>query len=242
MARGIGWGLATGIGGTFGTIALSQAFALGGEASVIAPLTAMYPLVTVVLALMFLRERLNLVQGVGIALALGTILLFSSMDAPVDGAAMPASLFAPWMLSGLLALTLFGIQGITQKMSTRYISNELATICYWLVSVLASVGIVITQPFDWTLPPTAWMVTVGAGVLMGVAIWVGLAAYREGKASVVTAVIALYPMLTVALAVPILGDTLTPLKGIAIVLAILAGLALTYERPASTTPPVPADG
>jgi drug/metabolite transporter (DMT)-like permease len=228
--RGVAWGLATGLGGTIGTIALSQAFVLGGEASIVAPLTAMFPLVTLVLAVAFLHERLNFIQAIGIVVALVAIFLFSSVDGTIGAASSLASLTSPWMLSALAALTLFGIQGVTQKLSTNDISSELATICYWVVSVIAAGGILATQPFDWSLPLVAWPLVLGAGALMGVAICIGLAAYRDGKASIVTALIALYPVLTVALAIPILGESMNLLKGAAIGLAILAGLALTYEK------------
>jgi drug/metabolite transporter (DMT)-like permease len=237
--RGIAWGLATGLGGTVGTIALSQAFVLGGEASVVAPLTAMFPLVTLALAVAFLRERLNVVQGFGVVIALGAIFLFSSVDGTFAMDAMVANLTAPWMLASLLALTLFGVQGITQKLSTNDISSELATICYWVVSVIAAAGILATQQFDWSLSLEAWALVVAAGALMGIAICIGLAAYRDGKASVVTALIALYPVLTVMLAIPILGESMNLFKAGAIGLAILAGLALTYERPAAELTPTP---
>jgi len=47
-----------------------------GKASIVIPLTALYPAVTVVLALLFLGEKLSTTQAVGIALAvIATILL-----------------------------------------------------------------------------------------------------------------------------------------------------------------------
>jgi drug/metabolite transporter (DMT)-like permease len=125
----------------------------------------------------------------------------------------------------------------------HYISNELATICYWVVGIIASVVIVLTQPLEWSsLSPVAWAAVLGAGVIFGIASWIGLAAYRVGQAAIVTALIALYPVVTVVLAVPFLGEAMTPLKATAVVLAIIAGIALSYEKPAPTGYPVPADG
>lgn len=235
MGRGVAWGLLTGLCGTVGNVALSQAFALGGEVSIISPLTAMFPLVTLTLAVTFLRERLNLFQAVGIVIALVAIYLFSSVGDTVVAESALTSLTSPWMISALAALTLFGIAGITQKLSTNDISNELSTICYWVSSVFVAGGILATQQFDWSLPAHGWALVLGAGALMGLALWIGFAAYRGGKASIVTALIALYPVLTVALAVPILGESMTFLKGSTIGLAILAGLALTYEKPSVST-------
>jgi len=48
-----------------------------GKVSIVVPLTAMYPLVTVVLAAAILREKLSLTQGVGVVLAIVAVLLIS---------------------------------------------------------------------------------------------------------------------------------------------------------------------
>jgi transporter family protein len=233
MRRGIGWGVTTGLCGNVANIALAAAFALGAEASIAAPLTALFPLVTLVLAVLFLRERLNPIQVAGMGIALIAIYLFSSAGGSLEVSGVWASLTAPWMLFALLALTLFGIAGITQKLSTNDISNELSTICYVAAAALVTLGILATQRLDWSLPAGAWVAGPAAGVLIGLALWIGFAAYRGGKASIVTAVIALYPVVTVALAVPFLDETMTLVKAIAILLAILAGLALTYEKSAA---------
>jgi transporter family protein len=50
----------------------------GGKASVVAPVTALFPMVTVLLALIFLRERLGRVQCVGLTLAFLAIYLLSA--------------------------------------------------------------------------------------------------------------------------------------------------------------------
>ena len=47
------------------------------KASVVAPATALFPMVTVVLALLFLKERLGRTQIAGLALAFGAIYLLS---------------------------------------------------------------------------------------------------------------------------------------------------------------------
>jgi bacterial/archaeal transporter family protein len=49
----------------------------GGKASVVAPATALFPMVTVVLALVFLKERLGRIQIGGLVLAFAAIYLLS---------------------------------------------------------------------------------------------------------------------------------------------------------------------
>jgi transporter family protein len=60
---------------------------------------------------------------------------------------------------------------------------------------------------------------------------------RGGKASivVVTPLIALYPVVTVALAVPLLHERITRREWLGIVLAITATIALSYEKNTQTS-------
>ena len=71
---GLGWrvlliGLLGGVANGLGSWALFEALERGAKASVAVPLTALYPLVTIVLARIFLSETLTFRQWVGIALA-----------------------------------------------------------------------------------------------------------------------------------------------------------------------------
>jgi len=75
---GVFWAFLTGILGGVGNLAFFQAMVEGGKASVVAPVTALFPMVTVLLALIFLRERLGRVQWVGLALAFVAIYLLSA--------------------------------------------------------------------------------------------------------------------------------------------------------------------
>jgi bacterial/archaeal transporter family protein len=74
---GVFWAFLTGILGGVGNLAFFQAMVEGGKASVVAPVTALFPMVTVLLALIFLRERLGWVQWAGLALAFVAIYLLS---------------------------------------------------------------------------------------------------------------------------------------------------------------------
>ena len=75
--RGASYGLITGFLGGTGNIALCLALAKGGKASVVVPLAGLAPLVTVILALLLLKETLNRAQIVGLLLALVSIFLLS---------------------------------------------------------------------------------------------------------------------------------------------------------------------
>ncbi|MGC2463647.1 MAG: DMT family transporter [Candidatus Acidiferrum sp.] len=74
---GIAWAFLTGILGGVGNIAFFHALALGAKASIVAPVTALFPLVTVILAATLLRERMGNTQKMGLVLALAAIYLLS---------------------------------------------------------------------------------------------------------------------------------------------------------------------
>lgn len=77
-AAGIFWAFLTGILGGVGNIAFFEALVKGGNASVVAPVTALFPMVTVLLALVFLKERLGRIQWLGLGLAFVAIYLLSA--------------------------------------------------------------------------------------------------------------------------------------------------------------------
>ena len=75
--KGISYSIATGVLGSMGGIALYAAYRSGGNTSVITAATALYPLITVVLAILVLRERLTWVQVIGLGFAAAAIIIFS---------------------------------------------------------------------------------------------------------------------------------------------------------------------
>jgi transporter family protein len=78
--RGVGvfWAFLTGILGGVGNIAFFQALVKGGKASVVAPVTALFPMVTVLLALVLLKEKLGRTQWLGLVLAFAAIYMLSA--------------------------------------------------------------------------------------------------------------------------------------------------------------------
>jgi transporter family protein len=75
-ARGIGFAVLAGVAGSIGSIFFYLALRQG-KTSVVVPLTALYPLITVALSVLFLREEISGVKVIGIILALVASLLLS---------------------------------------------------------------------------------------------------------------------------------------------------------------------
>ncbi len=75
LKLGVFFAFLTGVCGGVGNIAFFQAFANGQKASIVVPLTALYPAVTVLLAMIFLGEKMNRYQWLGLGLAIGAIII-----------------------------------------------------------------------------------------------------------------------------------------------------------------------
>ena len=74
--KGTTYGILTGVFGTLGGVFFL--FALSkGKVSVVLPVAALYPMLTTLLAVLFLHERLTILQGVGVVFALCAVVLFS---------------------------------------------------------------------------------------------------------------------------------------------------------------------
>jgi transporter family protein len=74
--RGVLAAIATGILGTVGFLCFLHALTVG-SVSVVATLTALYPVVTILLAAVFLRESITLTQVAGLGLAIVSVVLLS---------------------------------------------------------------------------------------------------------------------------------------------------------------------
>lgn len=77
VRTGIAWAFLTGILGGLGNIAFFHALIIGGKASVVVPVTALFPLVTVILAMALLHEHISSKQKIGLVFALIAIYLLS---------------------------------------------------------------------------------------------------------------------------------------------------------------------
>ncbi len=75
--RGIFYGVAIGVLGGIGGLAFFAAYRTGGNTSAITAATGMYPLISVLLAVLILREKLTWLHVVGLVFAAAAFLLFS---------------------------------------------------------------------------------------------------------------------------------------------------------------------
>jgi drug/metabolite transporter (DMT)-like permease len=220
-----------------GNAAYYQAVALAKAATTVS-FTALYPVVTVVLALVLLREKPHRMQFAGIVGSLAAIYLLS--------VGQPGEAFSEWLVYALAAVVLWGVSALLMKIATGDVSAEQST--FWFLAAFIPLGaailaiqprMLVPEPIRWVVSGRDWLMVALLGATYGLGNLTLLAAYRnEGKASVVTPLTGLYPAVTIPLAIALLGESVGLREWIGIGLALLAGAALSreqHERPGRST-------
>ncbi len=135
-----------------------------------------------------------------------------------------------WLGFAVLALVLWGITGVTQKLSTNCISSERSFLWFcWAMVALSAMVLVVAHP-TWSLSTVVVLCSLAGGTLNGLGAWTSFRALESGgKASIVISLISLYPLLTVVLAVLILGERLTLMQMTGAMVAIAAAILLSLD-------------
>jgi bacterial/archaeal transporter family protein len=130
----------------------------------------------------------------------------------------------------LIAIVLYGVVGLFQKLATNRISAKASVLC-------CCVGYLLPVPYllASTDPITASGLYLLVGFMVGVTSqlgsWFLFASLASGaKASVAVTLTALYPLFTVLLATWLLGERLTALQWLGVVLALAAGGMISFEN------------
>ncbi|MGP8268556.1 MAG: EamA family transporter [Terracidiphilus sp.] len=137
-----------------------------------------------------------------------------------------------WLVYSLIVIFFWGIVGFFQKLGANHSTPD--SLMVW-----TTIGYVVLLPFLFTgshlttLPPMAIVVGLLAGFANGLGAWFLLIALNKGAAaSVAVPFTALYPLLTIVLAVTFLGEGLTRTQAVGISLALAAAVLLSYEKEA----------
>jgi transporter family protein len=137
-----------------------------------------------------------------------------------------------WLGFAILALVLWGITGVTQKLSTNRISSDRSFLWFcWAMVALSAVVLGLAHP-HWGLATVVVVCSIAGGALNGLGAWTSFRALESGgKASIVISLISLYPLLTVLLAVLLLGERLSGMQMTGALVAIAAAILLSLEGP-----------
>jgi uncharacterized membrane protein len=226
--RGILIAFASGIVTCLGNIAFYNLLNSGAKAVAVIPVTDLYPTVTVLLAVPLLKERLNLLQWIGIALSLCAIYLFH--------VAQDERLLSTWLLFALVPIALWGICGLLQKMSTNDISGRSSAIWFLIAFIPVAVLIILWDPLPAGILPEQWAIAVAMGFLLALGNLTVLLAFSSGgKASIITPLAGLYPLVSIPIAILALGERIGWRECLGIVMALGAVVLLSWQsEPASS--------
>ena len=245
--RGAMFAIMTGIVGGFTNIGTYAALAKGGPINIVIPLTAAYPIVAALAAVVLLRERINIIQTVGVLVGVtGAILL--STGASTDGnlgfleqlkGALDQEWFW-WTMDTLIGQAIIGILG---KLSTNDLEPEGSFVLFGIVFCLFAVGlyfiesteltvvrsIVGAEHVSWSITNISWILVLALGLVTGIGVLFQLMALRVGNAGIVTALTGMYPVVTAFLAVTLLREPITMKIGVGTLLVLAGAAAMTFE-------------
>jgi uncharacterized membrane protein len=227
--RGFWLAFGAGLLSSLGNVAYYQALAAGGKAAAVTPLTALYSLVTMGLALAFLGERLNRIQGAGAGLSVAAVYCLNV------GAG--SGWLTPWLAVALIPIALWGVGALLQKLATNEISVEFATAAFLAGELPVALVTPLFARMDWTLSAATWGLLLLLGLLFALGNLTLIYAYGAGgKAAIVTPLASLYSLVTIPLAVVLLGERVAPREGLGIALALAAAVALAVETRPTDAP------
>jgi uncharacterized membrane protein len=201
-ARSILLGTVVGLTGAAGQLLLFQALR-EGPAYIVFPFISLFPVCTILLAFIFLREQAKRRQWWGIGLALIAIFFLSYQPGQDGGDVRGVS----WMFYSILVFLMWGVQAFVMKFSNDTMKAE--SIFFYMMAtslLLSPVAIMMTdfsQPVNMGFkgPYLAFMIhilnSIGALTLVY--------ALRYGKAIVVVPMTGLSPIITVVISLILYG-------------------------------------
>jgi drug/metabolite transporter (DMT)-like permease len=235
--RGVLLALGAGIVSCIGNVAYYAALGDAKAATVI-PLTALYPVVTVILAVPLLKERVNAWQWFGIVVSLSAIYLF---NVPTESG-VEQGLTSRWMLLPLTAIVLWGVAALMQKAATNDVSARESAI-WFLLAFLPVAGIIqLYDPLPSGIPTATWWLAAALGFALAFGNLTILLAFASGdKASIIVPLAGLYPVVSIPIALVALGDRIGWRESCGIVLALTAVVLLSIQSDPEPTPAVTAN-
>lgn len=231
------YGLLIGLTGAGGQLLLFQALTMG-PAYLIFPIVSISPAITVVMAMVLLRERISPLAAVGLVAALAAIVLFSITSASSDGSS------GPWLPLAILICVIWGVQAYFMRKAATIGVNEATTFGWMTISALLLVPVALLSlggvptDFPWQAPA----LTAGTQILNAIGALFLVMALSRGKATIVAPTTnALAPALTIVISLIAYQTLPTPYGAVGIVLALVGSTLMVYsdeKRGEALTPAV----
>lgn len=130
-----------------------------------------------------------------------------------------------WMTCTLSATALYGVWGVLSKLASDRMGTKSLFIYDCLVFFVGGLVVLYMNGFKIETSPTGILYSVLYGASGMVATFLFIIAVSKGKASLVTAITAVYPCVTIILAMIIFKEAITMKQVLGIALSI-SGVAL----------------
>ena len=199
--RSILLGSAVGVLGASGQLLLFQALRQG-PAYIVFPVISLYPVLTIFLSFVFLKERTHLRQWIGIILALIAMFFLSNPQInPVHSSGME------WLILSILVFIMWALQAYLMKFSTNSMKAESIFFFMTITSLLlAPVAIAMTDfsnPINWDFqgPGLAAIIQIMNAIGALTLVY----ALRYGKAIIVVPLTGLAPVITIVISLIVYG-------------------------------------
>jgi len=196
---------------------------MDGQVAIVGTISAAYPALTVIGALVFLPETLTVIQGMALVAIIGGVVALSYERNPGGEHAMPRRS----LLFALLAFALWGVWGLTSKIAVNAIGPG-SILGFYVISSL-TVPLVYAWfrrvrpglPGDSDPSWISWAFGATALALNVCGLFAFLFALNAGFASLVVPISSAYPLVTVMLAVALLHEKLDRFHMVALVFVII---------------------
>ncbi len=227
--KSILYGLIIGLLGAGGQMILFYAVTIG-PTYLIFPIISLSPLITIVLSLLFLKERTGLLGIIGIILALFSLPLFEyGGDLPAENVNENETL---WFVLAILVLVAWGVQAYFMKLANHFMNAE--SIFFYMMAtgiMLIPIALYMTdfsQEINWGLDGPYLAASIQ--VLNAIGALCLVFAFRYGKAIVVSPMTnAGAPLITAIISLLVLGIMPGEFKIAGIVLAVIAAFLLAIQ-------------
>ncbi len=222
--RSILLGSAVGLLGAGGQLLLFQALK-EGPAYIIFPFISLYPILTILLSVLILKEKTSVLKWVGIGTALVAIFFLSYQEPGVSD-----SRGFLWLALSLLVFVAWGLQAYVMKFSNETMKAE-SIFFYMAVTAL------VLSPFAWWMTdfnqPINWgfkgpYLAAMVHVLNSVGALMLVYALRYGKAIIVVPLTGLAPLITIVLSLILYSVMPGPMLLIGLVFAVIAIFILSF--------------
>lgn len=128
----------------------------------------------------------------------------------------------PWILPTFGAFVVWGLWSFIPKITVRYISPKSAVVYEVLGGMLVALMVLYSVNFQPDMHPRGVALGIATGLLGFLGALFFLFAVSHGPVSLIVSVSALYPVISILLAIVILHEPITFKQGVGIIFALTA--------------------